>query len=172
MNRCGRFGNTHSSKPFVACSGMSMAVVRSGGKGAGGVNMFDKVLCPWCGAEMEINTIELNRRHSARMECHNSECNARGPMTKWHDTEEKAIENARAAALRRYTPQIKPMTLEEVKDLRVGTLVWSEHIPKWRADDGMCVYNGNPGDGYGRLYRYWAGRKPTDEERSAAEWEK
>lgn len=136
--------------------------------------MNEKVHCPWCGAEMYACYSrgkvlgEWKYYYDAHLRC--TGCGAQGPFARWN-TPEGAKEAAKAAALRRYTALLKPMTLEEVKDLRVGTLVWSEHIPKWRADDGMCVYNGNPGDGYGRLYRYWAGRKPTDEERSAAGWE-
>lgn len=158
--------------------------------------MADKILCPWCGAEMEINTKEFNRRHSARMECHNSECNARGPMTKWHDTEEKAIENAHATALRHYIPPNKPMTPKPLKPM---TLEESEY--KWNLiylekkgegelilgdmcgsaeDDLICFvrddpYDPIPGDDldkdeYGKTWRCWE-RKPTDEERSAAGWE-
>lgn len=144
----------------------------------------EKVLCPWCGAEMEINTIELNRGHIARMECHNSECNARGPMTKWHDTEEKAIESARAAALRRYTPQIKPMTLEEV--LWTEGEIYVDYAGEFDTWACRCFINSTTEEvtvhcieetetldfsAYNRTWRCWS-RKPTDEERSAAEWEK
>ena len=157
--------------------------------------MTDKVFCPWCGTEMEINTKEFNRRHSARMECHNSECNARSPMTKWHDTEEKAIENARAAALRRYTPPLKPMTLEGLRGatLNVDGIAWLEvrDVPReeWEGYyqpklamrvDGteyfQLYYIGSQyphspeTTDYNKTWRCWS-HKPTDEERSAAGWE-
>ena len=126
------------------------------------------------------------------MECHNSECNARSPMTKWHDTEEKAIENARAAALRRYTPPIKPMTLEELMaayDAREDHVWPYEARPPFLFLDSHIVANDNcwipwclvremvetgyrkyTRESYGKTWRCWE-RKPTDEERSAAEWE-
>ena len=105
---------------------------------------------------------------------------------------ENADEKLRAATLRRDTPPIKPMTLEEAID---ASAVWIELLTNependlkpslfgWRNegrwvvflerpgeddDDGGKIVGYNPLD-YGSTWRCWS-RKPTDEERSAAEW--
>jgi ribosomal protein L37E len=106
---------------------MNMDAAISGGKGAGGVSMSNKVLCPWCGEEMfhprpwQKGMPDMGGYNwTVQAKCR--ECGAFSPKvygrTRW-EAENKLFN----AALRRYNPPLKPMSLEEVKDLRVGTLV-------------------------------------------------
>ena len=150
-------------------------------------DMTDKILCPFCGAEMRV-WVDDDRLLYYRgwMSCTNDKCTAEGPMVTGFDSEEEAIEAARAAAMRRYTPPLKPMTLEEV---------WKEEDPVWVEGKNGALYIGDfyasmsakngwdvqtlgsakprlmLEDYYGKTWRCWE-RKPTDEERSAAEWQK
>lgn len=161
--------------------------------------MTEKVLCPWCGAEMEIKTVrhdvpgiiyargakKRECRWNAWTSCTNDDCGAEGPIVAELESEQEAIAAVRAAAMRRYTPPIKPMTLEEV---------WKQEDPVWVEGKNGALYIGDfyasmsakngwdvqtlgsakpqliLEDDYGKNWRCWE-RKPTDEERSAAEWE-
>ena len=95
-------------------------------------------------------------------------------------SEKEAIKAARAAALRRYTLPINPMTFEDVERIARSDNI-DDEIPLYLEDvDGdngweisynlrrLCY---TAKDDYGKTWRCWE-RKPTDEERSAAEWEK
>lgn len=156
--------------------------------------MTDKVLCPWCGAEMYVCYSrgrvlgEWRDYYDAHLRC--TKCGAQGPFESWN-TAEGAKEAARAAALRRYTPPLKPMTLEEAYEAEYCYL---EHDTKGMDTQivmlGMMSTNarnesrveilefGEDADycgklecsDYGKTWRCWE-RKPTDEERSAAGWE-
>lgn len=63
----------------------------------------------------------------------------------------------------------RPLEVHEVITLPIGTLIWVEHSHHFDDLDQAEVYNGNPGDGYGRFYRYWR-IKPTQEECLNAKW--
>jgi len=69
--------------------------------------MTDKILCPWCGAEMEILvTYEKDRNdYYAYSMCR--KCDSFGPTVRTEESAEYAVEAARAAALRRYMPEDK-----------------------------------------------------------------
>lgn len=78
--------------------------------------MTDKVLCPWCGAEMRMEVYNdcaftggriLGAAWRAFYRCHL--CGAQGPE-ETRSAGNKAEEAARAAALRRYTPPITAET--------------------------------------------------------------
>lgn len=143
--------------------------------------MTDKILCPWCGAEMYP---------SATAECLKTEWRAcyicpddpyvSSPEVGGFKTVEEALGAAKAAALRRYTPLLKPMTLEEVDEhvrSNDANPLWIEDKTGYPSDEWilaatvwqMCKIMRNR-DEYGKTWRCWE-RKPTDEERSAAEWE-
>lgn len=151
--------------------------------------MTDKIICPWCGAEMRASVAMLDVYGAiARYEC--SYCHACGPQRRGLQKEETSAA-ARAAAIRRYTPPLKPMTLEEAYEAEYCYL---EHDTKGMDTQivmlGMMSTNarnesrveilefGEDADycgklecsDYGKTWRCWS-RKPTDEERSAAEWE-
>lgn len=55
----------------------------------------DKIICPWCGAEMEEHLTYASGRGRKEYKC--PKCSAKSPP-------EETREQARAAALRRYTP--------------------------------------------------------------------
>ena len=147
--------------------------------------MADKILCPWCGAEMKIisNWAEWNDEFVAHTRCWN--CQSNGPTARARN-EMQAIKGAIEAAMRRYTPPIKPMTLEEVwkeddpvwVEGKKGALFIGDFYASMSAKNGWDVQtlgSAKPRlmleDYYGKTWRCWE-RKPTDEERSAAEWEK
>lgn len=157
--------------------------------------MTAKILCPWCGTEMR-SVLELVRSRTGRniawnahMRCPNWDCQAEGPFMQIPPfvMKENADEKLRAATLRRYNPPIKPMTMEEafehtvnveLKDggrVRRITLPVAARmaraieifVPRNISQEDAIVL---PHDNYGKTWRCWE-RKPTDEERSAAEWE-
>ena len=146
--------------------------------------MADKILCPWCGAEMKIisNWAEWNEEFVAHTRCWN--CQSNGPTARARN-EIQAEKGAIEAALRRYTPPLKPMTLEKAT---------GAEDPVWFESTGNvlcvcdCVFTPDMDGGavevymmgrkgyslllsrqYGKTWRCWE-RKPTDEERSEAEW--
>ena len=148
--------------------------------------MTDKVLGPWCGAEMEhaiyndavwcTGNGEFREAYHAFYRCR--KCGAQGPV-EYRSHGPAAEEAARAAAMRRHTPPIKPMTFEEVERLACSDSI-DDEIPLYLEDiDGdngweisyqlrrLCF---NAKDDYGKTWRCWE-RMPTKEERSAAEWE-
>lgn len=109
---------------------------------------------------------------------------AEGPMVTGFASEEEAIEAAKADALRRYTQPIKPMTLEEVRRessawLEVKNKRWKLRFIEMTKRSGGVVFrlagsnelHGVLYDTYNKDWRCWE-RKPTDEERRAAEWKK
>lgn len=136
--------------------------------------MTDKVLCPWCGAEMKEHLTCASGGYPAWLnyKCKNIWCSAVSP---YGDTREEA----HTKALRRYTPPIKPMTFEEVERLACSDSIDDEtplYLEDVDGDNGweisyqlrrLCF---NAKDDYGKTWRCWE-RKPTDEERSEAGWE-
>lgn len=83
--------------------------------------MEEKILCPWCGAEMAMKTVhhdvpgiiyargakKREQRWNAWTSCTNDDCGADGPIVAELESEQEAIDAAIAAALRRYTPEDK-----------------------------------------------------------------
>lgn len=151
------------------------------------INMIDKILCPWCGAEMfhpipwQKGTPDMGGYNwTVQAKCR--ECGALSPKV-YGCTKQETESKLYAAAMRRYTPTLKPMTLEEI--INTDAEIWFEErndADTWacrclfnRAKKIMTVYYimANPEefefDDYGKTWRCWE-RKPTEEERSAAEW--
>ena len=141
--------------------------------------MTDKVLCPWCGNEMVLLEFGFDSTNAAWLEC--VQCGAHSPMSYDHDgTEVSAINAALAAALRRYEPPVRPLTLEELIDSTDGPV----YIESQKREDLIGKFtaavtchriiwsDGTESnlDRYGKTWRCWP-RKPTDEEREAAGWE-
>lgn len=147
----------------------------------------EQILCPWCGAEMHVEGKYNTRGASWIAFTLCLDCGATGPLARDVNKSEKAIKNARAAALRRYTQPIKPMTREEAANTEEA--VWYEYngstrtekidcvaLPEAKAYTEICTLRRDSAwlvttENYGKTWRCWS-RKPTDEERSAAEWEK
>lgn len=163
--------------------------------------MSEKVLCPYCGSEMGIKVCENVDGYTSWSTCYNADCYADGPICT-AKSREAAFEAAHAAALRRYTPPIKPMTLEEVIALsrERGNIVYVEcnggraerniyngyREPKYEAE--YCMKYGNraridfyaPGCKMEKtaVLQYYGKtwrcweRKPTETEMREAAWEK
>jgi len=145
--------------------------------------MTDKIICPWCGAEMHHCGIKRTYEWEGHEMC--GKCGATSPK-RWAISQDAVRTQSEAAALSLFTPPIKPMTLEEV---------WKEEDPVWVEGKNGALYIGDfyasmsakngwdvqtlgsvkprlmLEDYYGKTWRCWE-RKPTDDERSAAGWEK
>lgn len=137
--------------------------------------MIDKVLCPYCGAEMKFDRFDDGYVFGvAFYGC--QKCGSTSPTAK---TDAAALSAAQA----RYLPPNRPLTLDEVKALdadEVGDIPcfveiepnWYEQVP----DDGeprlladvMCKGALDCAT-YNKLFRIWL-RKPTQAEMDAAGW--
>lgn len=69
--------------------------------------MEEKIICPWCGAEMEARAYKNRSNAIGWTKCQNIDCGADGPIVTGKTAVECA-DKARAAARRRYTPPLKP----------------------------------------------------------------
>ena len=137
--------------------------------------MIDKVLCPYCGAEMLLDCqddgYEFGVSYYVCQEC--------GSTSPTANTDAAAL----AAAQKRYLPPNRPLTLEEVKGLdadEVGDIpCFVEVEPNWYekvSDDfepRLCADVICKGAldcaTYNKLFRIWL-RKPTQAEMDAAGW--
>ena len=137
--------------------------------------MVDKVLCPYCGAEMKLDSYDDGYAFGAAYYvC--QECGSTSPTA---NTDAAAL----AAAQARYLPPNRPLTLEEVNALPAdddgyipGFLeiepYWYEQDPddfdpRLRADV-MCKGALDCAT-YNKHFRAWL-RKPTQAEMDAAGW--
>lgn len=145
----------------------------------------EKIVCPWCGAEMKRDwrqTIYGGPARKVWFKCEN--CRSISPI-EWGENYDVALKTATEYALRRNTPILKPlnpMTLEEVKGasrawIEVMAEGWDMQFVEMDKRSGGVVYQ-TPGseqlygvlyDDYGKTWRCWES-KPTEEERSTAGW--
>lgn len=153
--------------------------------------MTDKILCPWCGRNMEIYCEEQELEdYIAWSSCTYGKCAAEGPFIRGAKTEEEAIRLATEAAIRRYEPSCRPLTLEEAEKAdycyvtlntfhecasfiaQIGRRVRRSHenieVLAFGVDEADCMEMRVVD--YGKTWRCWP-RKPTDAEREAAGWE-
>lgn len=150
--------------------------------------MTEKVLCPYCGSEMNCNDfVKTNGKYLAYMMCSNKACQSIGPTVTGYETMAEARAAALSAAQARYLPPNRPLTLEEVNALPAdddGYIPgFLEIEPNWYAQDtddfeprlradAICkeALGCNKGcETYNKLYRVWL-RKPTQAEMDAAGW--
>lgn len=133
--------------------------------------MTDKVLCPYCGAEMKLDRYDDGYVFGAAYYvC--QECGSTSPTA---NTDADAL----AAAQARYLPPNRPLTLDEVKALErddMGyAIAWTENRRDeenhpWPYVEADCVPKfAEYFEDYGKQYRVWL-RKPTQEEMDAAGW--
>lgn len=133
--------------------------------------MTDKVLCPYCGAEMKLDRYDDGYVFGASYYvC--VECGSTSPTA---NTDAAALSAAQA----RYLPPNRPLTLEEVKGLErddMGyAIAWTENRRDeenhpWPYVEADCVPKfAEYFEDYGKEYRVWL-RKPTQEEMDAAGW--
>ena len=142
--------------------------------------MNDKPLCPYCGPwNRNPNGVEMELQFLASLDYV-----YRCPKCKTYSPKRSTKKGAADAALRRFTPPQKPMTLDEVKSaestavfLEVRNSIECVIVIKYRKaeeavwfvfDDGYSY--GYTIDIYGTGWRCWR-THPTNEERSAAPWE-
>ena len=136
--------------------------------------MTDKVLCPYCGAEMLDCQDDGYVFGTAYYVC--QECGSTSPTA---NTDAAAL----AAAQARYLPPNRPLTLDEAKELdadEVGDIpCFVEVEPNWYEKvsddfeprlcaDVMCKGALDCAT-YNKLFRIWL-RKPTQAEMDAAGW--
>lgn len=151
--------------------------------------MTDKIPCPWCGAEMfhprpwQKGAPDMGGYNwTVQAKCR--ECGALSPKV-YGRTQQEAENKLFVTALRRYTPLIKPMTLEEVwkeedpvyVEGKNGALYIGDFYASMSAKNGwdmQTLGSAKPQlileDDYGKNWRCWE-RKPTKEEMEAAKWE-
>lgn len=137
--------------------------------------MTDKVLCPWCGNKMVFTNgwivYDGGKEKQVGYDCYYEceKCGAKSPHVNVYSGESPL-----QAALRRYEPPIRPMTLEEIKEHRErkdANPMWIEWklTPEkngWILSRTMNVLTITFNN---LLWRCWP-RKPTDEERKEAKW--
>ena len=146
--------------------------------------MTDKVLCPYCGAEMKSSGwVSLINGNLAYTVCSNNRCKSAGPYVRGYETMDEARAAALSAAQARYLPPNRPLTLDEVKALDaddVGDIPCFIEVepteyrkdsddfePRLRADV-MCK-DALDCATYNKHFRVWF-RKPTKAEMDAAGW--
>lgn len=145
--------------------------------------MTEKVLCPYCGAEMAVvmSIYFDSPGWGGRTLCNG--CDALGPRVTGFKTKSEAKAAALAAAQARYLPPNRPLTLDEVKALDaddVGDIPCFIEVepteyrkdsddfePRLRADV-MCK-DALDCATYNKHFRVWL-RKPTKAEMDAAGW--
>lgn len=148
--------------------------------------MTDKVLCPYCGSEMNCNDfVKTNGKYLAYTMCSNKACQSIGPTVTNYETMAEARAAALAAAQARYLPPNRPLTLAEVKAHCKGG---ASAMPLWvEFDDGISgwVRIAPKSQGceleyvsdfvdlmwqqYKKSWRCWL-KKPTQAEMDAAAW--
>lgn len=142
--------------------------------------MIDKVLCPYCGAEMKSSGwVSLINGNLAYTVCSNNRCKSAGPYVRGYETMAEARAAALAAAQARYLPPNRPLTLDEVKKLERDNMgyaiAWTENRRdeenhSWPYVEADCVPKFEEYfEEYGKEYRVWL-RKPTQAEMDAAGW--
>lgn len=141
--------------------------------------MTEKVLCPYCGAEMAVvmSIYFDSPGWGGRTLCKG--CDALGPRVTGFKTKAEAKAAALSAAQARYLPPNRPLTLKEVANLErddMGyAIAWTENRRdeenhSWPYVEADCVPKfAEYFEDYGKEYRVWL-RKPTQAEMDAAEW--
>lgn len=150
--------------------------------------MTETPKCPYCGAEMSLSMWRrIDGDYAGQWVC--KACKSVAPTGKWDFSKKKAEESATSAALHRAEPEMRPLTLEEVKSHCAkgpdAEPLWAEFkeecaisrwifavippdvfdrpvLSEWIATDRS--------EKYGKEWRCWP-RKPTPEQMAAAEWE-
>lgn len=150
--------------------------------------MTETPKCPYCGAEMirtdDITTACMSSRYTCR------ECGSAAPQVNELDWAKfpEVSERAREAALHRAEPEMRPLTLEEVRahcakgpdaeplyiefSRRTTLSRWILVSPNIECNEPATVtrYIDIWEQDYGKTWRCWP-RKPTPEQMAAEKWE-
>lgn len=150
--------------------------------------MTETPKCPYCGAELEVTHAFVNSVSAAHKLVYTCFCRECGVYTPKRPTPEEAL----SAALHRAEPEMRPLTLEELKthcakgrdaeplwvefDTVSDMALWvlantpcgmdEKDIPSlayWLKDEELVSE-------YGEFWRCWP-RKPTPEQMAAEKWE-
>ena len=146
--------------------------------------MSDKVLCPYCGpwnghpegVEMDLTPIKVSGAYAREYIGYIFIC----PECDSYSPQKKIREETRAAAMRRFKPMQKPLTIDEMKSIEPPYPLWTEgKTTGILLPDILCAATNDVAvhfrvfgewvEMYGKTYRCWRTR-PTDEERAAADW--
>ena len=150
--------------------------------------MTETPKCPYCGAEMKVDTVRLTQ-HNWVGWSHCENCRSVGPSKSKCYTEKEAEESALSAALHRAEPEMRPLTLEEV---RAHCAKGPDAEPLWAEFKEECAISRwifavippdvfdrpvlsewiatDRSEKYGKEWRCWP-RKPTTEQMTAEKWE-
>lgn len=149
--------------------------------------MSETPKCPYCGAEMKVDTVRLTQ-HNWVGWSHCENCRSVGPSKSNCYTEKEAEESALSAALHRAEPENKPLTLGEVQECcekGIGYMpLWVEFrntpdVSRWMpinlqdtvfSSETVSIYLKSIGDKYNVMWRCWHW-KPTPEQMTAEKWE-
>lgn len=150
--------------------------------------MTETPKCPYCGAEMKVDAVRLTQ-HNWVGWSHCENCRSVGPSKSNCYTEKEAEEAALSAALHRAEPEMRPLTMAEVKVHCAKGLdakpLWTEFreecaISRWiLAVIPPDVFDRpvlsewietDRREKYGKVWRCWP-RKPTPEQMAAEKWE-
>lgn len=141
--------------------------------------MTEKVLCPYCGAEMHDYEEHLWSGWVGAMLCPDKSCRSNSPLVKGYKTKAEARAAALAAAKARYLPPNRPLALENAGAL--PRMVWLEvRGSPGKAQPSILMDTGRPichlqlygrwYNEYGRTWRMWP-QQPTAEEMENTPWE-
>lgn len=150
--------------------------------------MTETPKCPYCGEEMTVMAVRI-ARHNWIGWCNCENCLSVGPSKSNCYTEEEAKEVAASAALHCAEPEMRPLTLEEV---RAHCAKGPDAEPLWAEYRKECAISRwifavippdvfdrpvlsewiatNRSEKYGKEWRCWP-RKPTPEQMAAWKWE-
>lgn len=146
--------------------------------------MTETPKCPYCGAELEVTHAFVNDATAAHKLVYTCFCRECGVYTPKRSTPEEAL----SAALHRAEPEMRPLTLEEVKahcakgpdaeplyiefSHRTTLSRWILVSPNIECNEPATVtrYLDIWEQDYGKTWRCWP-RKPTPEQMAAEKWE-
>ena len=127
----------------------------------------EKVLCPYCGAEME--PADEGIIPSFYPDWYYFVCPCCQSQSPWDRSPEGAYEEA----LKRHKPPQRPLTIEEINALEKPWPLWMEDKELKSLHPIIRDHDMKPGEmiyDFMKHLRYWL-NKPTDAERAAAKWE-
>lgn len=146
--------------------------------------MTETPKCPYCGAALEVTHAFVSNAVAAHQMVYTCFCRECGVYTPKRSTPEEAL----SAALHRSEPEMRPLTLEEVKShcakgpdaeplyiefsRRTTLSRWILVAPNIECNEPATVtrYLDIWEHDYGKTWRCWP-RKPTPEQMEAEKWE-
>ncbi len=146
--------------------------------------MTETPKCPYCGAELEVTHAFVSDATAAHKLVYTCFCHECGVYTPKRSTPEEAL----SAALHRAEPEMRPLTLEELKahcakgpdaeplyiefSRRTTLSRWILVSPNIECNEPATVtrYLDIWEQDYGKTWRCWP-RKPTPEQMAAEKWE-